>query len=140
MGRQRRPLQIFYRLDRVIRSLPLAHPFGLSSMSRSSRHAPFSLYQLDRRKRLQEWRAGQGQSPKQIPKCKSWIGFQLFPVVHAGYARKLSFEMGDGAQIRIVGIEITEGATEQGKKLRFVMVALGANFNQLDKVSCRLCA
>jgi len=55
--------------------------------------------------------------------------------VHAGYARKLSFEIGDGPQIRIVGIEITEGTAEQGKKLRFVMVALGANLDQLDKIS-----
>src|SRR5256886_4124977 len=43
--------------------------------------------------------------------------------------------MCDCARIWIVGIEITEGAAEQGKEFRLAMIPLGANLNQLHKIS-----
>ena len=55
--------------------------------------------------------------------------------MHTGNARQLAFEMSDCARIRIVGIEIAEGAAQQGKQFGLAMIALGANLDQLHKIS-----
>ena len=60
--------------------------------------------------------------------------------MHAGDARQLSFKMGDRAQVWIVGVEITERATQEREQFRLVMIPLGANLYQLDKVSGHLSA
>src|SRR5947208_9365967 len=43
--------------------------------------------------------------------------------------------MSDCARIWIVGIEIPEGAAEQGKEFGLAMIPLGANLDQLHKIS-----
>src|ERR1700692_834796 len=48
--------------------------------------------------------------------------------------------MRDRAQVRVVGVEITKRTAQEREQLRLVMIALGANLNQLDKVSGRLSA
>src|SRR4029077_7607728 len=45
------------------------------------------------------------------------------------------FEMRDSSQIRIVGIEIAEGAAQQGKQFGLAMIARGANLDPLHKIS-----
>jgi len=55
--------------------------------------------------------------------------------VHTGDARQLGLEMFDCARIWIVGIEIAEGAAEQGKEFGLAMIPLGANLDQLHKIS-----
>src|SRR5262249_61526501 len=63
--------------------------------------------------RFQERRAGERQSPKQIPQCKRRVRFQLFNIVHASDVRQLSLKMRNGAPRRIVRIEISKGSTQQ---------------------------
>ena len=58
--------------------------------------------------------------------------------MNAGNARQLGFEVRNGAQIGVVLIEIAERSSQQGEQFRLVMIALGANLDQLDEVSCRL--
>ena len=58
--------------------------------------------------------------------------------MHAGNSRQLGLEMRDGAQIRFIGIEITESATQESEQFWFVMIAFRANFNQLHKIGGRL--
>src|SRR4051812_17252563 len=48
--------------------------------------------------------------------------------------------MRDRAQVRIIAVQITERAAQKRKQLRLVMIALGANLDQLDKVSRSLSA
>src|SRR5437879_6216375 len=43
--------------------------------------------------------------------------------------------MCDSARIGIIGIEIAEGAAEQGKKFGLAMIPLRANLDQLHKIS-----
>src|ERR1700693_4938789 len=90
--------------------------------------------------RFQERRARKRQSPGQIAKSESRISFEFFRVKHAGDASKLSFKMGDRAQGWIVGVEITERATQEREQFRLVMIALGANLYQLEQVGSRLSA
>ena len=54
--------------------------------------------------------------------------------MHARDPRQLGLEMRNRAQVWLIDIEITEGATQKAEQLRLVMIALGANFNQLDKI------
>ena len=58
--------------------------------------------------------------------------------MHARDSRQLGLEVRDRAQVWLIGIEITEGATQKPEQLRLVMIALGANLNQLDKIGCGL--
>lgn len=55
--------------------------------------------------------------------------------MHAGNARELGFKMRDRAQVRIVDVKITKRAAQEREQFRLVMIALGANLNQFDKVS-----
>ena len=100
-----------------------------------------------RRECFQEWRAGKGQSAKQIPQGRSrtvgeadsfaWDANSVpyrFPAVYARDTRQLSFEMRDCACIRIVCIEITESPAQQSEQFRFAMITLGANLNQFNEV------
>src|SRR5436853_6104717 len=48
--------------------------------------------------------------------------------------------MRDCALVWIVGVKITKRAPQERKQLRLMMIALGANLNQLDKVSGGLSA
>src|ERR1700731_1832327 len=48
--------------------------------------------------------------------------------------------MRDRAQVRIVDVQITKRAAQEREQLGLVMIALGANLNQLDKVSGGLSA
>src|SRR5256885_953349 len=53
---------------------------------------------------------------------------------------KFCFKMSNRALVRIVLIEITEGALEQTKDFRFVMFNLSADFDQFDEIGCGLSA
>lgn len=55
-----------------------------------------------------------------------------------GDSRQFRLEMRDGTKIRVVFVEITEGASQERKEFRLVMIPLGANLDQLDKVGGRL--
>ena len=55
--------------------------------------------------------------------------------MHTGDARQLGFEMCDCARIGIIGIEIAEGAAEQGKEFGLAMIPLRANLDQFHKIS-----
>ena len=54
--------------------------------------------------------------------------------MHARYPGQLGLEMKHGLESGIARAQISEGAPEQRKKLRLVMVGLGANFDQLDEI------
>lgn len=54
--------------------------------------------------------------------------------MHAGDARELGFEMEHRAEARILLAQISESAAEQREELGFVMIGLGADFDQLDKI------
>ena len=58
--------------------------------------------------------------------------------MHTRGASKLGFEMRDCAQVRMVLVEVTKRAPQQVEQLRFVMIALRANLDQLDKIGCGL--
>ena len=60
--------------------------------------------------------------------------------MHPRNTRELSFKMCDRAHVRIIGVEITERSPQKRVELRFVMIALGADFDQLDEVSRGLSA
>ena len=53
-------------------------------------------------------------------------------------ARQLGFKMRDRPQVWIVRVEVTEGAAQQREQFRLVMIALGANLDQLDEICGRL--
>ena len=53
----------------------------------------------------------------------------------AGDPRELGFEMRNRAQVWIVGIEVTKRSAQEREQLRLVMITLGANLDQLDKIS-----
>src|SRR5947208_16858101 len=57
-----------------------------------------------------------------------------FCAVHTSDTREFCFKVKDRGLIGITLIEVTEGAFEQMKDLRFVMLDLGADFDQLDKI------
>src|SRR5207302_9830311 len=57
-----------------------------------------------------------------------------FCAVHTSDAREFCFKVKDRGLIGITLIEVTEGAFEQMKDLRFVMLDLGADLDQLDKI------
>ena len=61
----------------------------------------------------------------------SGVGFRA---VHTSDASELCFKVSNRALVGITLIEIAEGALEQMKDLRFVMLDLGANFDQFDKI------
>lgn len=54
--------------------------------------------------------------------------------MHAGDSRQFGLEVRDRAQVWLIGIEITKGAAQKPEHLRLVMIALGANLDQLDKI------
>ena len=56
----------------------------------------------------------------------------------AGNARQFGLEMRDRACRRIVGIQIAERPAQKPEQFRLAMIALGANLNELDKISCCL--
>src|SRR5947207_14394175 len=60
--------------------------------------------------------------------------------MHAGDPRQLRFEMKDGAKVRIVRIEISEGAAQEREEFRLMVIRLGANLDQLDKIRGGLCS
>src|SRR5437879_10711970 len=53
----------------------------------------------------------------------------------AGDPRELGFEMRNRAQVWIVGVEITKRPAQEREQFRFMMITLGANLDQLDKIS-----
>src|SRR5438477_8641629 len=55
--------------------------------------------------------------------------------MHAGDPRELGFEMRNRAQVWIVGVEITKRPAQEREQFRFMMITLGANLDQLDKIS-----
>src|SRR5438045_9384597 len=48
--------------------------------------------------------------------------------------------MKDGAKVRIVRIEISEGAAQEREEFRLMVIRLGANLDQLDKIRGGLCS
>jgi len=54
--------------------------------------------------------------------------------LHTSDARQFCFKVKNRALVGIILIEVTESAFEQMKDLRFVMLDLGADFDQLDKI------
>ena len=60
--------------------------------------------------------------------------------MHAGNPRQLGFEVRNRPQIWIVCVEVTKSPPQQREQLWFVVITLGADFNQLDKVSSGLSA
>src|SRR5207249_2669270 len=55
--------------------------------------------------------------------------------MHAGDPRELGFEMRNRAQVWIVGVEITKRPAQEREQFRFMMITLGTNLDQLDKIS-----
>ena len=58
--------------------------------------------------------------------------------MHPGNPGKLRFEMQNRPTVWIVGVEVTKGASQQPEQLRLMMIALGANLDQLHEVGRRL--
>ena len=54
--------------------------------------------------------------------------------LHPSDARQFCFKVKNRPLIGIILIEVTESALEQMKDFRFVMLDLGADFDQLDKI------
>src|SRR5205814_8758482 len=54
--------------------------------------------------------------------------------LHPGDARQFCFKVKNGALVEIILIEVTESALEQMKDFRYVMLDVGADFDQLDKI------
>src|SRR5437867_6675850 len=55
--------------------------------------------------------------------------------MHAGDPRELGFEMRNRTQVWIVSVEVTKRPAQEREQLRLVMITLGANLDQLDKIS-----
>src|SRR6266404_7006343 len=55
--------------------------------------------------------------------------------MHAGDPRELGFEMRNRTQVWIVGVEVSKRPAQECEQLRLVMITLGANLDQLDKIS-----
>jgi len=60
--------------------------------------------------------------------------------VHAGDPRQLRFEMKDSAKVRIVRIDISEGAAQEREEFRLVVIRLGANLDELHEIRGGLCS
>ena len=56
----------------------------------------------------------------------------------SGNSSQFGFEMRDSMQVWFVSVEVSKGTMQQSKKLGFVMIALRAELNQFDEISCRL--
>ena len=63
-----------------------------------------------------------------------------FCAVHTSDTRKFCFKMSNRALVGIALIEIAESALKQVKDFRFVMLDLGADFDQFDKIRRSLSA
>ena len=58
--------------------------------------------------------------------------------MHTRNAGQLGLEVRNRPQIRIVLVEITKCPAQKREEQRLVVIALGTNLNQLDKISSRL--
>ena len=60
--------------------------------------------------------------------------------MHAGNPRQLGFEVPNRPQIWIVCVEVTKSPPQQRKQLGLVVITLGTDFDQLDKIGGGLSA
>src|SRR5438477_12832378 len=55
--------------------------------------------------------------------------------MHPGNTRQLSFEMRDRTQVWIISVKIAKCPAQEREQFRLMMIALGTNLDQLNKVS-----